>query len=173
MTSTKHRMTDHEFAPSTAHSVDPITTTTPLIVAGPSTGSFSLSFLIFDTLHSTRSHAALVHCPRFQELGRPDPVYRDTHSSPQSCPGSLPAPAVPPGTRHLQPDARQHREAMGGHAASGAGRSVDDAEGPHEDRLEGIDHAGEEGWCVQFCRARLGVATARMTYLVLWSRYPG
>ena len=26
---------------------------------------------------------------------------------------------------------------------------MDVTEGPHEDRLEGVDHAGKEGWCVK------------------------
>lgn len=56
----------------------------------------------------------------------------------------LPAPADPPDPRHLQSDACQHRVAMGHDAAAGAGRPVDAAEGPDEERLARIDVAGEE-----------------------------
>jgi len=65
-------------------------------------------FHFFDTLHSARRHAALVPHQGSQELRFRHPLGRDTHSSPQSCARCLPAPADPPGTRHLQPDPRQH-----------------------------------------------------------------
>jgi hypothetical protein len=142
----------------------PTTTTNPLAAAGPSTGSFSLFFTFFANLHSTRRHAALLPREGLQELGVRHPVGRDTHSVPQSCSSHLPAPADPPGARHLQPDPRQHREAMGRHAPSGAGRPVDVAEGSHEGGLEGDDYAGEEGWCVHPIRARCDAAGRYMTY---------
>lgn len=149
-----------------------ITTTNPLVAAGPSTGSVSLPFPFPDTLHSPRRHAALLPRQGFQEHRIRHPIGCDPHCAPQGCPRCLPAPADPPGARHLEPDPRQHREAMGRHASSGAGRLVDVAQGSHEGGLERDDHAGEEGWCVQFCSTRSCVWSCRMTYRVFSWMYP-
>jgi hypothetical protein len=101
----------------------------PLDPLLPSTGSPTPSFLFRATISTLPfRNAALLRHPSHEELGFPHPVVRITISGVRAtcCRRRVcPAAAGPPGTRHLESDACQHREAMGGHAPSGAGRSLD------------------------------------------------
>ena len=49
---------------------------------------------------------------------------------------------------HLEPNFGEHREAMGGDATAGTGRSMDGPSWSHEDQLGGVDSPREESWYV-------------------------
>jgi hypothetical protein len=79
--------------------------------------------------HPLHSH----HAPKF-----PPPLVTGSSQSHHTIDTAAPS------ARDLEPDAREYREEMGGHATAGAGGSVDGVEGSHEGQLGRIDAAGEE-----------------------------
>lgn len=84
----------------------------PIDPSVPSTGAPPFPFLLLcaiSTLPAPR-HAALLRYPGIEELGFCPPLFRDTqrHPWPASRTRVRSAAADPPGTCHLEPDARQH-----------------------------------------------------------------